>query len=179
MKKIIAFGGSNSKSSINKEFANYTANKIENVEVEVLDLNDFDLPIYSIDVENESGIPANAKSFANKIKEADGIVISLAEHNGTYTAVFKNLLDWISRIEKSVFHDKPMLLMATSPGGRGGQTVLETAINSFPRFGANVVSTFSLPSFYDNFKESELVNEDLLNQLNKQVTEFNNVLINN
>ena len=50
MKKIIAFGGSNSKNSINKELAAYTANQINNVEVEVLDLNDFELPLYGIDL---------------------------------------------------------------------------------------------------------------------------------
>ena len=42
MKKIIAFGGSNSKESINKQLASYAANKVENVEVSLLDLNDFD-----------------------------------------------------------------------------------------------------------------------------------------
>ena len=41
--------------------------------------------------------------------------------------------------------------MATSPGGRGGATVLEIAKNAFPRYGANVLATFSLPSFNDNF----------------------------
>ena len=57
MKKIIAFAGSNSKQSINKQLATYAASLVENVEVTVLDLNDFELPLYGMDYENEHGIP--------------------------------------------------------------------------------------------------------------------------
>ena len=77
MKNIIAFAGSNSKQSINKQLATYAANLVNNVAVEVLDLNDFKLPIYGIDYEIEHGIPDNAKTFLEKIKDADGIVLSV------------------------------------------------------------------------------------------------------
>ena len=86
----------------------------------------------------------------------DGFVVSLAEHNGSYAAVFKNIFDWTSRIDRKVFKDKPLLLMASSPGGRGGASVLETAANTFPHLGGNVVAKFSLPNFYDNFKDDKL-----------------------
>ena len=60
-----------------------------------------------------------------------------------------------------------MLLLATSPGARGGKTVLEIAKNYFPYQGADIKGTFSLPSFHDNFKpEVGITNEDLKNQLN-------------
>ena len=92
MKKIIAIGASNSKNSINKTFAAYAANKVKGTTVTILDLNDYPLPIYSIDLESEAGIPENAKKFDQQIQEADGIVISLAEHNGSYSAVFKKYI---------------------------------------------------------------------------------------
>lgn len=174
MKNIIAFAGSNSKNSINKQLATYTSSLVENVSVKILDLNDFPLPIYGIDEETENGIPANATKFLSLIESSDGIIVSLAEHNGSYTVAFKNLLDWMSRIDKSIFKNKPMLLMATSPGARGGKTVLETAKNAFPRFGANLVADFSLPSFFDNFKENEITNEALNSQLKELVAEFKN-----
>ena len=120
MKKIIAFAGSNSKQSINKKLAEYVANQIEDVNTEILDLNDYELPIYGMDYEIAHGIPDNAKVFLDKIKSSDGIVLSLAEHNGAYASVFKNIFDWISRIDGKLWSDIPMLLMATSPGGRGG-----------------------------------------------------------
>ena len=127
MKKIIAFGASNSKHSINKTLANYTANQIVNAEVKLLDLNDFEMPIFSIDRENENGIHELALQFKQEIIQADGIVISFAEHNGAYSAAFKNIYDWVSRIEGNIWESKPLFLLTTSPGGRGGKSVLELA----------------------------------------------------
>lgn len=169
MKKIIAFAGSNSKNSINKALATYVASQVSNVEVDVLDLNDFELPLYGIDLENEHGIPDNAHAFLDKIKSSDGIVLSLAEHNGAYSTAFKNIFDWMSRIDGELWSNKPMLLMATSPGGRGGQSVLEIAKGRFPYMGGNVVADFSLPSFGQNFSENGIVDVEIALQLDKAI----------
>ena len=169
MKNIIAFAGSNSKKSINKQLATYTANQLKDAEANVLDLNDFELPMYSIDYENEHGIPDNAHRFLKLIKGADGIVLSLAEHNGSYAAVFKNTYDWMSRIDGKLWSNIPMLLMATSPGGRGAASVLETAANGFKHLGGNVVATYSLPGFGSNFTETGIVDVDLKQKLNTAI----------
>lgn len=149
--KLLAFGGSTSSSSINRQLAVASANLVNDAEVTELDLRTLQLPLYSSDEEEANGIPADAQKFLELIREHDGIVVSLAEHNGSYTAAFKNLYDWTSRIEQNLWSDKPMLLMATSPGGRGGATVLAAAEATFPRMGANLIATFTLPSFYENF----------------------------
>lgn len=176
MKKVIAFAGSNSKESINKQLAEFAANQVQGAEVEVLDLNDYQLPIYGIDYETEQGIPQNAHAFIDKVKSADGIVLSLAEHNGVYAAVFKNLFDWISRIDGKPWSDVPMLLMATSPGARGGATVLEIAKGRFPYNGGNIIADFSLPSFFENFSEEGIKNEELNSQLKKAVESFQDAI---
>ena len=176
MKKIIAFAGSNSKESINKKLATYTSSLVEDVDVTILDLNDFDLPLYGIDLENENGIPEDAHKFLNLIKESDGIVLSLAEHNGAYSTAFKNLFDWMSRIDGKLWSNKPMLLMATSPGGRGGATVLEIAKGRFPYMGGNIVAEFSLSLFNDNFADGKLVNEVLQAALVDEVEKFRSAL---
>ncbi|MCK8480749.1 NADPH-dependent FMN reductase [Psychroserpens algicola] len=172
MKHIITFAGSNSKNSINKELAVYASSLVEDVEVTVLDLNDFELPIYGIDHEVAHGIPENVYKFLEHIKSSDGIIISLAEHNGAYTTAFKNLFDWLSRAEQKTFLGKPMLLMATSPGGRGGQSVLDIAGDRFPRHDASIVAKFSLPSFGTNFQDGSIVNEDLKAQLLNEIEAF-------
>ena len=165
-KKIIAFGASSSKTSINKQLATYAAHQFKNVEVEILDLNDYEMPIYSVDKEKENGIHSLANDFYTKIGSANFIIISFAEHNGGYSAAFKNILDWASRINAKTFQQKPMLLLATSPGGRGGKSVLEMAKNHLPHQGADIKGSFSLPSFHDNFKlEVGITNEDLKNEL--------------
>ncbi len=172
MKKIIAFAGSNSSKSINKQLATYSASLVDGAEVNVLDLNDFELPLYGMDYELSHGIPDNAHKFLDLIKSTDGIVLSLAEHNGAYATVFKNLFDWMSRINNKLWSDKPMLLMATSPGGRGGVTVLEIAKGRFGYMGGNIVGSFSLPSFGANFSDGKITNEALKNELLEEVKQF-------
>lgn len=168
--KIIAFGGSNSKYSINKKLASYAAHLFQNAEVEVIDLNDFPLPLFSKEIEKEIGFPKEAQAFLDKIASADFIVLSLAENNASYNVGFKNVFDWASRKNKKVFQEKPMLLMATSDGKRGGASVLEFATKTLPRYGANIKATFSLPSFYDNFNETDgITNEELKEQLLEQI----------
>lgn len=166
MKKIIAFAGSSSKTSINKQLATYAAHQFENASVEVLDLNDYEMPVFSVDKEKEHGIHTLATDFYEKIGSADLIVLSLAEHNGAYSAAFKNLLDWTSRINAKTFQEKEMLLLATSPGARGGSSVLDIASKRFPYQGGIVKGSFSLPTFYENFDVvNGIINPEYKNQL--------------
>src|SRR5690606_12845149 len=151
MKKIIAFAGSSSKNSINKKLVTYVSSLFEKVEVEILDLNDYELPLYSIDREKELGKPELVTKFLQKISEADLIILSLAEHNGNFSVAFKNIFDWSSRWGIKVFQQKPMLLMATSNGARGGKSVLEIAEKRFPFDGAEIKAVFSLAKFSENF----------------------------
>jgi len=165
--KILAFAGSNSQKSINKQLAAYAASLFENADVEVLDLNDFEMPLFSVDLEKEIGQHEKAKLFLDKIENADILVVSLAENNGNYSVAFKNVFDWSSRISKEVFQQKPMLLMATSPGPRGGASVLDIAKNAFPRYGGQIKATFSLPSFNTNFdlEQNKISNSELDKEL--------------
>jgi len=149
--KILAFGASTSKNSINKKLAKFTASLVPNAIVEVLDLTDYALPIYSEDLEKEIGQPAAATAFFEKIGSADGVVISFAEHNGTYSAAYKNLFDWLSRIDQKVFQDKPTIYLATSPGPGGAGSVLASAKGSAQFFGVDLRAAVSVRSFHDVF----------------------------
>jgi NAD(P)H-dependent FMN reductase len=172
--KIVAFGGSNSTQSINKHLATYAASLFENAEVEVLDLNDFAMPLFSVDLEKEVGQHDLAKAFLAKLGSADILVVSLAENNNNYSAAFKNLFDWCSRIAKEVFQQKPMLLLATSPGSRGGASVLEIGRNALPRYGADIKATFSLPAFNANFdlEQNKISNAELDKELRDLIKEY-------
>ncbi|MXS70750.1 NADPH-dependent FMN reductase [Flavobacteriaceae bacterium W22] len=173
--KILAIAGSNSDTSINKMLVTYAASLIPNAEVEIVDMNAFEMPIYKHQREVESGVPQEAKNFAEKIDASDILLVSLSEHNGTYSSAFKNVLDWTSRIkERAVWNEKPMLLMATAPGGRGGLGVLEAAEKRFPLHGGNIVETFSLPFFNDNFNRDSLSisNEEKNNELKEKMSKI-------
>ena len=176
MKKILAFGASNSKASINHQLAIWAANQIEEVEVIEVRLDDYEMPLYSIDKENENGIPALARDFKNLVNESDGIIVSFAEHNGSYSVAFKNIYDWISRIGKPIWGDKPMMLLATSPGPRGGVTILNNAQEILPHRGAIVSGVFSLPSFGTNFSDG-IVGEELIKKFQTQLDLFENSIM--
>jgi NAD(P)H-dependent FMN reductase len=179
-KKIIAFGASNSRQSINKQFAQYAASRLTEVEVSVLDLIDFEMAVYSPTIEKEKGVPANAIQFSNYIKECDGIIISLAEYNGLYTSAFKNLWDWMSRINTpNIWHDKSMFLLGTSPSKRENSNVMKVSQHLFPLFGANIISSFHLPSFSHFFKDGQLANSEQEILFNTQLLKFQTYLNNN
>jgi len=182
-KKIIAFGASNSKQSINKQLAEYTAEQLTDVKTTVLDLNNFELPVYSIDLEKESGIPTNALRFLQFIKESDAIIISLAEYNGLHTSAFKNLWDWLSRIpmEKpmNIWESKPMLLLSTSPSKRPTSNVLKVSKELFPHFGANIIGDFHLPSFSHFFIDGHILEPEQKEVFNTELEKFQTYLNNN
>ena len=161
--KILAFAASNSRNSINKAFVSYALNQLDASEKTILDLNDFPLPIYGIDLENEVGIPKQAQDFAKHIDNADLLLISLAEHNGTYTSVFKVLFDWLSRNKSMCFDGKKMILLSTSPGARGGRGVMDASLQRFPRHGAEILGHFCLPNFNTNFNQVDGILDANLN----------------
>jgi len=172
MKKLIAFGASNSQNSINKSFATFAAKLVKGAAVKLIDLNDYEMPIFSVDREDENGIHQLAFQFKQEIIDCDGIIISFAEHNGAYSAAFKNIYDWVSRIAPDVWEGKPMYLLATAPGAHGGKSVLEIAFNRFSRRNKDTIFTFSLPEFGKNFSLQDgitdrILEEEFMNGLQK------------
>nr|WP_317630909.1 NADPH-dependent FMN reductase [uncultured Flavobacterium sp.] len=172
---ILAIGASASKNSINKQLATYVANSIENTTVTVLDLNDFEMPLYTID-RQENGFPKEAEAFLAEIKKADGIVISLAEHNLNFSTAFKNILDWVSRIEMTFLEGKKLFVLSTSPGGYGGANVMEIGLKYFGFAKGEVVTSYSLPSFQDNFADNKITNPEIKAIVDQKVNEFNTAL---
>lgn len=165
---IVAFGASSSRASINKKLALSVGQMFEG-NLRLLDLNDYEMPIFSVDKEKETGYPKEAYAFIDDLSQADLIIISLAEHNGNYSAAFKNIFDWTSRIKPKIFDNKAVFLLSTSPGGRGGQSVMEAAKIRFPFHGAKIVATFSLPFFQQNFSDEGIVDPILREQLSNCV----------
>lgn len=177
--KILAFAGSSSSTSINRELVRFVLKDFQEEEINFIDLNNFTMPVFSVDLEKK-GFPGEAHHFLKAIEECDVIICSLAEHNRSYSAAFKNVFDWASRINVKVFQNKPMLLMSTSPGGYGGGNVMNTAKTFFPQFAADIKDTFSLPKFYENFDlESGVINPDMLSELKTKIENFKNIIKNN
>jgi NAD(P)H-dependent FMN reductase len=173
--KVIAFAASSSKKSINKQLVSYAAGLLEDAQVEILDINDYELPLFSQDKEAELGQPSLAKEFLSKIGDNDAVIISFAEHNGSYTAAYKNLFDWASRINPKVFQNKPMVFLSTSPGPGGAASVLAAAKASASYFDGDLKASLSIPSFYENFNVElgMIKNNELKAQLVSTVQSLN------
>lgn len=170
--KILAFAASNSSRSINKQLVSYATSLLHGVDVELLDLNDFEMPLFSVDREDSLGELPQAKAFLQHIAAADAVIVSFAEHNGSYTVAYKNLFDWASRIEPKVYQNKPMVLLATSPGRRGGASVLDSALKIIPHLGGDIRGSLSIPQFNDNFdsNKGQLTDPELQAKLHATVS---------
>ncbi len=165
MKKIIAFSGSNSSQSINQALINDLAKTInaeqQAATIKVIDIRDYPLPIYSQDIERESGHPAAVKELQAVLFEHDALLIASPEHNGSIPAVFKNTIDWLSRLVKPgkpFFGEekKPVFLLSASPGAKGGATNLESIAKLMSRWGGDVKGQFSIGKFNTHFGEAGL-----------------------
>lgn len=177
--KILAIPATNSRNGLNRQIVDHAARLLESgelgarAEVDVLDLNEYEMPLYSVE-RQRNGFPEPAQRFLDEIGSADGLVISFAEHNGSYSVAWKNVYDWASRIDVKVYQGRPTALFSTSPGGRGGRGVLEHAALVAPFFGADVVGSLSIPRFADHFDRDvgELTDPDLRSRFREILTDL-------
>ncbi|MEZ0260440.1 MAG: NADPH-dependent FMN reductase [Alphaproteobacteria bacterium] len=131
--KILAFAGSTRKDSWNKKLLKEAAEAAHGAgaEVTVIDLADYPLPLYDGNLEAAQGLPENVKKLQKLFAEHDGFLIASPDYNGSYSAVLKNTVDWLTRKDKE--HDPPLepfkgkiaVIMSASPGALGGLRGLE------------------------------------------------------
>jgi NAD(P)H-dependent FMN reductase len=129
---IITLSGSARRGSLNKKVARHAATEavLQGVDSLFIDLAEYPLPIYDGDLEDSQGIPANALALGSIIDAADGLLIASPEYNGAYTALLKNTIDWLSRIDRAILA-KPVAIASASPGrngGAGGLRILRTTL---------------------------------------------------
>lgn len=151
MAKILAFAGSNSSQSINFQLVKYTTSLLNDHETQVLNMAHYPFPMFSADVEQVQGYSNSLIELREDIAKADGVVLSVNEHNRNPSAYFKNLVDWLSRLDRKFLSAKKVLLMATSNGKGGAAGAMEISSKLLQGFGAEVIATFSLPVFKENF----------------------------
>ncbi len=162
MSSIMAFAGSNSSTSINFALVKYTVSLLKDQKVQVMNMALYDLEMFSEDYERKHGYTNSLIELRDDLKNAEGLILSVNEHNSSPSAYFKNLIDWLSRLERKFLENTKILLMSTSPGKRGGMSSLTKVEEILPRFGGEVVATFSLPSFKENFVAKKgIVDSDL------------------
>jgi chromate reductase, NAD(P)H dehydrogenase (quinone) len=91
-------------------------------ETSVLDLRALALPLYDGDIEASQGVPGGAATLRDAMAAHDALVIVAPEYNGFPTPLLINAFDWLSRLKDGLAAtaDKPVALLASSPGALGG-----------------------------------------------------------
>ena len=125
--KVLAFAGSTRIDSFNKKLVKIAAvgAREAGVDVTVIDLRDFSMPLYDGDLEQKEGLPPNARKLKDLMLAHQGFLISSPEYNSSISGVLKNAIDWASRQSEgeanlACFKDKVTGIMSASPGGLGG-----------------------------------------------------------
>ena len=121
MTRILALSGSSRRGSLNQKLLDQAAlgARAAGAEVTSIRLSDFKLPIYDADSEAEHGLPKGAQLLNALLAGHQGLLIATPEHNGGYTALLKNSLDWMSRAD-GFPAGKVAALVSASPGLLGG-----------------------------------------------------------
>jgi NAD(P)H-dependent FMN reductase len=177
--KVLVFSGSNSSSSINQQLVIYASTFLKDCEIKIIHLKNYEAPVYSMDMEKRGEFPQSMYDLNKLFKEVDAMLISLPEYNSGVTPVFKNTMDWISRLEKPTLKNKPVCLLATSAGKRGAKTNLEHVSRVLiSRWGGKLTSTFSLPNFEEHIVDGKLVlNENERNEIINVIDKFMDAFI--
>lgn len=183
--KILAFAGSLRKDSFNKKLVKIAVKGAESAgaKVTTIDLKDYPLPIYDQDIEDAQGLPENALKLKELFLSHDGFLLACPEYNSSMSAVFKNVIDWVSRpanpqeVYLCGFIDKAVVLMSASPGALGGMRCLVNVRAMFSNINSIVLPqqksiSQAAQSFEadGNLKDPKQQN-DVLN-LGKQLSNF-------
>lgn len=181
MTSFLAFSGSTRQDSFNSKLAAALAAEISNLgeNAEVVNLKDFDMPIYDGDLEAASGLPSGALALKAKLDAADGLIISCPEYNGYMAPVLINAIDWCTRSNEGTpdlgcFMNKPIFIAGASPGPGGGGRVVTHLKTMLSGIGA-YVSPFplTLPAAYSAYNEAgELVDAGMKERANKMMVGF-------
>ena len=128
--KLLIFAGSTRQASLNRKLAHVAAQmaRASGAEVTHIELADFDIPMYNADLEAR-GTPADVMKLKQLMFEHPAWIICSPEYNGSYTALLKNTIDWISSPVKGdpawqegfkSFSGKVVGMLSASPGALGG-----------------------------------------------------------
>ncbi len=166
MPRILAFAGSTRTPSWNKKLIRVGADSLRGlgVEVTLIDLRDFPMPLYDGDLEVGKGLPEHARALKQLMIAHDGFLISCPEYNSSITAVLKNAIDWVSRPQKddptSAFRGKIVSLLAASPGNLGGIRGLFAVRQILTTLGCIVLPTqFALARAGEAFDENDALRD--------------------
>jgi chromate reductase len=142
-KTALTICGSLSADSINEVFRRHMSQKLREAGVDVtdLDLRDYDMPIFSLDIEKAGKTPEAAKQLADMFRSYDIVLIISPEYNGGVTPVIVNLVSWVNRQKPNPFKHAVFGIGGVSDGKYATIFALSHLRDSLSKLGALVVPT--------------------------------------
>lgn len=139
--RILAFSASARLGSFNRKFLALAVEAAREAggAVTLLDLNEYAMPLYHGDLEDEQGLPANAVKLIGLIAGHHALLIASPEYNSMITPLLKNTLDWCTRGDDNPFEGKVAAVISASPGNFGGVRSLQLAQQLLLKLGCHVV----------------------------------------
>jgi NAD(P)H-dependent FMN reductase len=144
--KVLVFAGSTRTGSLHRKLAELAAGELRQAgfTATLADLRDYPMPLYDGDAEIAQGMPENARRFKELVRAHDALAIASPEYNGSFSALLKNTIDWISRPAPgepplAVFRGKPAALLSASPGPGAGKRGLRHLRELLEMIGMTVV----------------------------------------
>ena len=121
-KKIVIAVGSFRKGSFNQTLANYIKESLESEGVVAEFLDYRNVPI--LEQDSEYPTPKEVVAVREQVANANGLWVVSPEYNGSYPALLKNVLDWLSRPAKPFDFETPTVLngLPTTVSGAAGST---------------------------------------------------------
>lgn len=148
--KVLALVGSLRAASINRQIAELAAVVApDGVAVTIFE-GLGELPFYNDEIDPAVGAdvehaPAPVQALRAAAADADAALVVTPEYNGSYPAVIKNAIDWLSRpFGDSALKDKPLAVIGGSFGQYGGVWAHDDTRKSFGIAGARVVEALKL-----------------------------------
>lgn len=173
MDKYVAIVGTNSNQSTNRKLLYFIKDYFKNeADIEIIEIKEF--PIFNKPDNKE--LPDIVKEVAQKIEEAEGVIISTPEYNHAVPAALMNALNWLS-YNIYPFVDKPVMITGASYGTLGSsraQSHLKQMLDS-PELKARTMpsSEFLLSHSLQAFDEDgKLVDEEQIEKLHNLFLDF-------
>src|SRR5699024_12470143 len=159
MKNFVALVRTNSDHSTNRNLLEFIQKHFAGkANIEICEIKD--LPVFNKPDSQEP--PVEVENTAQKINEADGVIISTPEYNHSIPAVLKNAFEWFTFTTRP-FVDKPVMITGASYGKLGSsraQQHLRQILDS-PEVKARIMpsSEFLLGNSLQAFDENGILKD--------------------
>ena len=171
--KLVGIVGTNADQSTNRRLLQYMQQHFHSkVDIEICEIKD--LPAFN---EPEDKVaPTEVAVLSDKIKEADGVIISTPEYDHSIPAALKSAIEWLSYTTRPLI-DKPVMIVGASHGALGSsraQTHLRQILDA-PELKARIMPSaeFLLGRSLGAFDENgQLIYPDKVVELEENVAEF-------